>query len=122
MTRLQFIKAKAIDARKNYSWGSSVREVWFKDDSGKESAIEFSGPFPVRSGNLLGLVYDQTRGHYLAIANFSTEMYFNFVPEVQSMEYNPLPDLGWISKWFFVQRLPVRMDQRRFPCIKQLKR
>lgn len=122
MTRLQFIKAKAIDARKNYSWGSSVREVWFKDDSGKESAIEFSGPFPVRSGNLLGLVYDQTRGHYLAIANFSTEMYFNFCQKCRAWSTTHYQISDGSLNGFFVQRLPVRMDQRRFPCIKQLKR
>lgn len=105
MSRLQFTKAKAIDARKNFFYGSSVREIWFRDENGKENAIEFSGPFPVRTGNLLGLVYDNVREHYVAIANFSTEMYFNFVPEVQSMDYNPFPDLGRFWNWFSREKL-----------------
>ncbi len=105
MSRLKFTTAKAIDARKNYSYGSSIREIWFKDDTGKESVIQFSGPFPVRTGNLLGFVYDNTRGHYLAIVNFSTELYYNFVPEVESMEYNPFPDLGWLFNWLHTSTL-----------------
>ena len=105
MTRLKFIKAEAIDARKNYSYGSSIREIWFKEPGGKESAIEISGNFPVRRGNQLGLVFDNKGNNYVAIVNFSTELYFNFVPEVERASYDPFPALDWFYRSFFRQKL-----------------
>jgi hypothetical protein len=83
----------------------SVRELWFKDPSGKESFVEFSANFPIRRGNRLGLVYDNKLRTYVAIINFSTEQYFNFVPEVRSADYDPFPDAWLFHRWFFRQRL-----------------
>lgn len=105
MTRLHFFHAEAIDVRKNYSYGASIRELWFKEPNGKEGSIEFSVNLPVRRGNRIGLIYDNHRRHYVAIINFSTEQYFNYVPEVRSARYDPFPGAGWFYNWFFRQKL-----------------
>lgn len=105
MRRLEIFHAEAIDVRKHYSFGCQVRELWFKDASGKECCIELWANFPIRRGNKLGLVYDHRLVAYVAIVNFSTERYFNFVPEVRTAIYDPFPDVGWFHKWFLRQRL-----------------
>ena len=50
-------------------------------------------------------MYDRKLARYLAIVNFSTERYFNFVPEVQAANLDPFPDAWFFQKWFFRQRL-----------------
>jgi hypothetical protein len=105
MQRLDFFHAEAIKVRKHYSYGCQVRELWFKDASGKECCIELWANFPIRRGNKLGLVYDTKLARYLAIVNFSTEQYFNFVPAVLGVTYDPFPDAWLFQKWFFRQRL-----------------
>jgi hypothetical protein len=105
MQRLDFFHAEAIDVRKHFSFGCPVRELWFKNASGTECSIEFWANFPIRRGNKLGLVYDNNLARHVAIVNFSTEQYFNFVPAVRAANYDPFPDAWLFQKWFFRQRL-----------------
>lgn len=105
MNRLVFFEAEALDVRKNMSRWSTVRELWFKKPNGGEGSVEYSADLPIRRGNKIGLVFDTKHNHHVAIVNFSTEQYYNRVPEVESAAYDPFPNSGWFDRWFFRQTL-----------------
>lgn len=103
MVQIESIIVTAIEAKRNYSYGQEMREVWYRRQDGIEGNLQYTGPFGIRSGNRLGLVFSAAlHGRWLAVVNFSTEQYINFVPNWATRKTYPFAGvLFWpLSKAF----------------------
>jgi len=61
-----------------------------------EGSLQYSGEFGVRAGNKLALIYSPSiNSQWLAIVNFSTEQYINFVPNWATRKTYMFHDLIW---------------------------
>ena len=81
MIQVHSLMVTATEGRRNFSYGQEMREVWYRREDGVEGSLQYSGEFGVRAGNKLALIYSPSiNTQWLAIVNFSTELYINFVP------------------------------------------
>lgn len=96
MNQVHSLMVTATEGRRNFSYGQEMREVWYRREDGVEGSIQYSGEFGVRAGNKLALIYSPSiNSQWLAIVNFSTEQYINFVPNWATRKTYMFHDLIW---------------------------
>jgi hypothetical protein len=96
MIQVHSLMVTATEGRRNFSYGQEMREVWYRREDGVEGSLQYTGDFGVRSGNKLALIYSPSiTNQWLAIVNFSTELYINFVPNWVTRKTYLFPDLIW---------------------------
>lgn len=119
MVAIQSIIVTAIEARRNYSYGQEMRELWYRRQDGIEGSVQYTGPFGARAGNRLALIYSPViTDRWLAIVNFSTEQYINFVPSWATRKTYPFADLMWPFNKVFPE-LEVSAFGKQSPAIYQ---
>lgn len=96
MIQVHSLMVTATEGRRNFSYGQEMREVWYRREDGVEGSLQYSGEFGVRAGNKLALIYSPSiNSQWLAIVNFSTELYINFVPNWATRKTYMFHDLIW---------------------------
>jgi hypothetical protein len=96
MIQVHSLMVTATEGRRNFSYGQEMREVWYRREDGVEGSLQYSGEFGVRAGNKLALIYSPSiSSQWLAIVNFSTEQYINFVPNWATRKTYMFHDLIW---------------------------